>query len=501
MKTKDDTLNKEENQGGRVPSFFISLLPVIFLIGALTATVILFGDQATSGPVQAALILTAVFAAVFALTHGHTWHELEEKVMETLGDVMKPVLILLLIGALIGVWILSGIVPSIIVWGLKLLNPSVFLFTACVISAIVSLATGSSWSTAGTIGVALVGIGQAMDINMGMTAGAIISGAYFGDKLSPFSETTNLASSMAGTDLFVHIRHMLHTTTPALVITLIIFLFLGFFGSHASYDTTRIDTITGAVNKMFNTGIYMLIPPVITIGIMARKVPAIPAIVLGIILGVIFAILFQTEVFVPAGAKENLNSGVMKIKICLLTAADGFKSTTGIKEVDSLLNKGGMSAMLNTIWLIISAMFFAGIMDGSGMMGSIASGILKGVRGSGNLIAATIGTAITTNILASEQYLSIVITGRMYREAYQQQGLKSKNLSRALEDGGTITSPLVPWNTCGAFMSSTLGVPTFAYLPYAFLNILTPLISLIYGYTGITIEKEGAGDSLPDGGA
>lgn len=458
-------------------------------MAALTATVILFGDEATSGPVQASLILTATFAAVFALTHGHSWKDLEEHIIDTLGDVMKPVLILLLIGALIGVWILSGIVPSIIVWGLKLLSPSIFLFTACVISAIVSLATGSSWSTAGTIGVALIGIGQAMDINMGMTAGAIISGAYFGDKLSPFSETTNLASSMAGSDLFEHIKHMLYTTTPALVITLILFLILGFAVSHGTYDSARINLITGAINKMFNTSIYMLVPPVITIGIMAKRVPAIPAIILGIILGVVFAIIFQPEVFSAIGSKQQLNSSVVKLKTCLQTAAGGFKSSTGIKEVDNLLNKGGMSAMLNTIWLIISAMFFAGIMDGSGMMGSIAEGILKGVHGTGNLIAATLGTAIMTNILASEQYLSIVITGRMYREAYRQQGLKKKNLSRALEDGGTITSPLVPWNTCGAFMSSTLGVSTFSYLPYAFLNLLTPLVSLVYGYTGFTIEK------------
>ena len=234
----------------------------------------------------------------------------------------------------------------------------------------------------------------------------------------------------------------------------------------------------------------MLIPPVLTIGIMVKRVPAIPAIFFGIILGVIFALIFQSGIMAEGTQTQQLSPAFVKLKTCLQTAATGFKSSTSIKEVDNLLNKGGMAAMLNTIWLIISAMFFAGIMDGSGMMGSIAGGILKGVRGTGNLIAATLGTALLTNILASEQYLSIVITGRMYREAYEQQNLKSKNLSRALEDGGTITSPLVPWNTCGAFMASTLGVSTLSYLPYAFLNILTPLVSLIYGYTGFTIDKK-----------
>jgi len=469
-------------------------MPVLFLVVALITTVVLFGDEATGGPVQASLILAAAFAAVFALTHGHSWKELEDHVIETLGDVMKPVLILLFIGALIGIWILSGIVPAIIVWGLKLLSPSIFLFTACVIAAIVSLATGSSWSTAGTIGVALIGIGQAMGIDLGMTAGAIISGAYFGDKLSPFSETTNLASSMAGSDLFEHIKHMLYTTTPALVITLILFLIIGFFGDYGAYDAGRIEIITGAIKARFNTDIYMLIPPVLTIGIMVKRVPAIPAILFGIIIGVIFALIFQSGIMAEGSHSQQLSPALIKLKTCLQTAASGFKSSTSIKEVDNLLNKGGMAAMLNTIWLIISAMFFAGIMDGSGMMGSIAEGILKGVRGTGNLIAATLGTALLTNILASEQYLSIVITGRMYREAYQQQNLKNKNLSRALEDGGTITSPLVPWNTCGAFMASTLGVPTFSYLPYAFLNILTPLVSLVYGYTGFTIEKNDTED-------
>jgi NhaC family Na+:H+ antiporter len=473
---------------GRKPSLVVSLIPVIFLIATLTITVIIFGDKATSGPVQSVLMLAAAFAAVFALTHGIKWHDLEEHVLGTMADVMQPILILLLIGALIGVWILSGIVPAIIVWGLKLLSPSIFLFTACIISSVVSMATGSSWSTAGTIGVALVGIGQAMDMNLGMTAGAIVSGAYFGDKLSPFSETTNLAASMAETPLFVHIRHMIWTTTPALIIALILYLILGFTQSHASYTPEKIKIITDIINSKFDTSVYMLLPPVITIGIMVKRFPAIPSIIIGIALGIIFALIFQPQVVSEMAGKSDLPIGMASLKTCLDTAATGFRSSTGMEIVDNLLNKGGMAAMLNTIWLILSAMFFAGVMDGSGMMGSIADGILKGIRGSGNLVAATLGTAVLVNILAAEQYLSIVITGRMYKEAYDKQGLHRKNLSRALEDAGTLTSPLVPWNTCGAFMATTLGVATYLYLPFAFLNIITPLVSLVYAYTGFTIE-------------
>lgn len=436
------------------------------------------------------LILAGTFAALFAITHGHTWEELEKSILSTMADVMQPVLILLLIGALIGIWILSGIVPSIIVWGLQIMSPSLFLFAASLISAIVSVATGSSWSTAGTIGVALIGIGQAMDVHLGMTAGAIISGAYFGDKLSPFSETTNLASSMAGTELFTHIRHMLYTTTPAMVISLGLYLLIGFTQDYSNFNPERIAVITNAINSTFDTSWYMLIPPAITITIMTRKYPAIPSILTGIFLGMLFAVLYQPDIIRGSCNDGGGNYFMAAVESGLQTAATGYSSNTGIKEVDALLSKGGMSGMLNTIWLILSAMFFTGVMDASGMLQRIAGAILQSVRGTGNLIAATLGTNILTNIVAAEQYLSIVITGRMYRDAYAAKGLHSKNLSRALEDAGTLTSPLVPWNTCGSFMASTLGVATFAYLPFAFLNLITPFISLIYGYTGYTIEYE-----------
>lgn len=483
-------MNKPDHATSRAtdPDLPSSLASVGFLVIALSVTVFLFGADSTQGPAQVSLTLSGFFAAMVAMVRGVKWERLEAGIIKSIGDVTKAVLILLLIGALIGVWILAGVVPAIIVVGLKILRPSLFLFAACVVSGIVSLATGSSWSTAGTIGVALVGIGQAAGIDGAMTAGAIISGAYFGDKISPFSETTNLASSMAGSDLFDHIRHMLYTTTPAVIIALCLYLFLGLRGP-AGADTAHISLITGTINAHFNTSLFLLIPPALTIAVMVRRVPAIPAIMCGIIMGFLFWLIFQRHhLALPAGSGAADQTAHV-IRMALKTAASGYQAATGVPEVDALLSKGGMAGMLTTIWLILSAMFFAGVMEGSGMLHAIALAVLKRVRSTGNLIAATLGTCILTNILASDQYLSIVVTGRMYREVYEDRGLEMKNLSRALEDGGTLTSPLVPWNTCGSFMASSLGVATFAYLPYAFMNLITPLISALYGYTGITIAQ------------
>ncbi len=472
-----------------------ALLSVCFLILMLTMTVFIFGTDAIQGPAQVSLTISGFFAALLAMIRGSKWDELESGVIKTIGDVTRAVLILLLIGALIGVWILAGVVPTIVVWGLKILKPSFFLFAACVISGIVSLATGSSWSTAGTIGVALIGIGQAAGIDMGMTAGAIISGAYFGDKISPFSETTNLASSMAGSELFEHIRHMLFTTVPAVLIALALYLFLGMRYSGTGVNAGHIAVITDTINANFNTSLFLLIPPALTIGIMVKRVPAIPAIMMGIVLGLLFALAFQRHNIQGPPERTVLTYITNAAGIALKTAASGYHSATGVREVDDLLSKGGMAGMLNTIWLILSAMFFAGVMEGSGMLHAIALAVLRRVRSTGNLILATLGTCLLTNILASDQYLSIVITGRMYKEVYENRNLHMKNLSRALEDAGTLTSPLVPWNTCGSFMASSLGVATFAYLPFAFMNLITPLISMLYGYTGFTIARAVTGDN------
>lgn len=475
-------------------SFWFAFTPVLCLIILLVGSVWIFGDDATGGPSQVALMLAGFIAAGFALASGSTWSGLERQILLSTGYVTQAILILLLVGGLIGTWILGGIVPTLIVWGLRLLSPEFFLAAAVVISALVSLATGSSWSTAGTLGLALIGIGNTMQIDPAMSAGAVISGAYFGDKMSPFSETTNLASSMVGVDLFVHIRHMLYTTVPGIVITILIFFVIGIVGDTASgYDPGRIEAVISGIHVIFDTSPVMLLPPLILFVLVARRMPAIPALMAGMLLGILFAILFQ-----PAAIEAFSKSGASGAAISFLeqatraaghAAATGYVAQTGVEEVDALLSRGGMSSMLTTIWLILSAMFFSGIMEGSGFLQRIAAGILHFARGSGNLIAASLGTSFFLNFTASDQYLSLVVTGRMYKDAFTREGLEHKNLSRALEDSGTLTSALVPWNTCGAFMASTLGVSTLAYLPYAFLNWMVPLISLAYGYIGYSITR------------
>lgn len=472
----------------RAPGTFESLIPVICLVILLIFCVDIFGDAVASGPNQITLMLAGAIAGIFALLQGCTWHELETGILKNINVSMQALLILIIIGGLIGAWILGGIVPTLVVWGLKLLSPTFFLFATCVICSIVSLATGSSWSTAGTVGLALIAIGHTMGINMGMTAGAIISGAYFGDKMSPLSETTNLAPAMAGTDLFTHVRHMIYTTGPSLVIALIGFLILGFTIDTSHFSSDKIIEVTNAINSKYDTSLYILIPPVLVIFMVVKRFPALPALVVGIFLGVLFAFLFQPQVVHEfSGIKDNYLLAAYKASFN--SVATGFSLTTGVPEVDSLLSRGGMTSMLSTVWLVLAAMTFGGIMEASGMLNKLAEGVLKLAKGTGNLIAATIGTCGFMNLTASDQYLTLVITGRMYKEAYEKAELHPKNLSRALEDAGTLTSPLVPWNTCGAFMAGTLGVATLAYLPFCFLNLINPIVSVIYGYTGYTIDK------------
>jgi NhaC family Na+:H+ antiporter len=471
----------------RTPGLVESLIPVLFLIGILIVVVRVYGDAVSGGPNQVALMLSAVVATLFALSQGCSWQKLQDAILHNIHAAMQAMLILLLIGALIGTWILGGVVPTLVVWGLKLLSPSIFLFTACAICALVSMATGSSWSTAGTVGLALIGVGHTMGISMGLAAGAVISGAYFGDKMSPLSDTTNLAPAMAGTDLFTHVKHMVFTTGPSMIITLVIFFVLGFTMDSSAFDPERINSVISTIESKFDTSLVMLLPMVLVIGMVVKKVPALPAVFLGAVAGTVFAVIFQPAVVVEfAGGDLDYLTAAFKASVTAM--ASGYVSTTGT-AVDTLLSRGGMASILPTLWLIMSAMMFGGVMQGSGMLYRIAEAIVGLAKKTGHLIATTIGTATFMNLTASDQYLSIVITGRMYKEAYEKAGLHPKNLSRALEDAGTLTSPLVPWNTCGQFMSSTLGVATLTYLPYCFLNLINPFVSILLGYTGWTIAK------------
>ena len=421
------------------------------------------------------LVLGSIFASSIAIIRlGFTWKELEEGILDTINNTMQAILILLIVGMLIGTWIISGIVPSMIYWGLNILSPGIFLVATTVICSIVSISTGSSWTTAGTIGIALLGIGSALGIPKEVIAGAIISGAYFGDKMSPLSDTTNLAPAMAGSNLFDHIKHMLYSTVPAMAISLVIYAFLGMKYAGHAINTSQISQIQNALASSYNTlSPLLLLVPVIVIVLVILKVPAIPGLIIGTILGGLVAIFFQ------GASLQNV----------LEVAKVGYTSNSGMLFVDELLTRGGLNSMLDTVSLMLCALTLGGILEKTGMLEALARFILRFAKGTFGLVAATIFTCIGTNIAVADQYLAIVIPGSMYKEAFKKQGLDPKNLSRTLEDSATITSPLIPWNTCGAYMSATLAVNSFAFLPFAFFNIICPIVSLTLAATGIGIAK------------
>ncbi len=469
------------------PNLWESLVPVLFLIVMLAASVVFFKDNSSYGPNQIALILSAAVAALLGLRHGYTWKEIEEGIVHGISLSTGALLILLVVGSLIGTWILAGVVPTMIYYGLLILHPTIFYAASCVICALVAVSTGSSWTTASTVGIALVGIATALDMNVGIAAGAIISGSYFGDKLSPLSDTTNLAPAMAGTDLFTHIRHMLWTTVPSLGIALIAFTLIGFFSE--ARGEADLHAFTQALNEGFVIGPHLLIPPCVVLFLVIKKMPAFPALLIGALTGGIFAVIFQQNSVLAYVGESDLPKFFILMKGFWTAMFTSYQASTSNEALNELLSRGGMDSMLNTVWLILSAMTFGAVMETTKMLERIASSILSMAHSTGSLILATLTTSIGMNIIASDQYIAIVIPGRMFRAEFEHRKLHPKNLSRCLEDAGTLTSPLVPWNTCGAFMATSLGVPTLAYLPYCFFNLMNPVISAIYGFTGFSIEK------------
>ncbi|WP_425449146.1 Na+/H+ antiporter NhaC [Dethiothermospora halolimnae] len=458
----------DENHIHSGVSFGQAMIPIIFLIIAL-----FFGINQYGAKPHIPILASAVVAGLVGLKAGFSWNDMEESIIDTIKVSMQAVLILMVIGMLIGTWILSGTVPTMIFYGLQIIAPEIFLIAATLICALVSISTGSSWTTTGTVGIALIGIGEGLGIPLPIVAGAIISGAYFGDKMSPLSDSTNLSPAMAGAELFDHIRHMFYTTIPSLVISLIIYGIIGLKYGSREISTETITPILNGLSMEFNITPLLLIPPLLVILLVIFKVPALPGLIGGVFLGGVFSVIFQ-----GVGAKEIIQA-----------AHYGFVSKTGVESVDTLLTGGGLDSMMSTVSLILCAMTFGGIMEKTGMLKAISAKILSFANSTGSLVLSTILTAIAANLVAGDQYLSIVLTGRMYKDVYDERGLHPKNLSRVLEDAGTLSSPLIPWNTCGAFMHKTLGVHPFAFAPYAFLNILNPLISLFYGYTGITMVK------------
>lgn len=471
------------------PSLGLSLTPIIFLIFLLIINVIIYKDNASYGPNQIALLLGAFVTGILGhFILGTKYQEMEEAIISNISKSLSAMTVLLVVGTLIGSWILSGTVPAMIYYGLKILNPTIFLPVACITCAIVSLSTGSSWSTTGTIGIALIGIGKTMGIYEGAVAGAVISGAYFGDKMSPLSDTTNLASAVAGTDIFSHIRHMVYTSGPAIIIALVGFTILSFFYTSSSLDVAAVNEILNVLDSNFNINIWCLLPPLLVLIMIRKKLPALPAITIGILVGFTVAIFVQGDMISKKLGAEYSFQGVYGL---LTTVSfEGFSIDTGHKLVNKLLNRGGMSGMLNTVWLIFAAMIFGGTLEATGMLNTISHSILKMVRGTGSLIGATIATCIVLNATASDQFLAIVVPGKMFKSAYDKYKLHPKNLSRALEDAGTVTSVLIPWNSGGAYNASVLGVATLTYAPFCLFNILSPLVSVFLGAMNMTIEKQ-----------
>ena len=456
---------------GRKIPMWQCLLTILVMLALLMWEILIAKDE--EGHI--ALILAACFAAVIAIANGWKWNFLEQGILAAINRSMQAMLILMIVGLMIGAWIAGGVVPSLIYYGLMVLKPSIFLFAGCLLCSIVSLATGSSWSTAGTIGIALIGVGMGLGIDPALTAGAVVSGAYFGDKMSPLSDTTNLAPAIAGSTLFDHVRHMIWTVTPSLGVALIVYLILG-IKTGGSADMTYVSELMSGIKTEFDVGLIYLIPPVFVIACVALKLPALPSLMGGVLLGVGCMALQGTTP--PDAWMRIINYG--------------YESTNTNPDLATLLSGGGMQNMMWTISLIMSAMIFGGIVDCTGMMGTMAGALLSVAKGTGGLVAITIFSCIFVNVICCDQYLAIILPGRMYKEAFEDRRLKPKNLSRCLEDAGTVTSNLVPWNTCGATMATFLGVSQWGaggYAPFAILCWLNPIVSIFYGFTGISMEK------------
>ena len=465
--------------GKKIP-MWQCLLVMVVLIALIFWGVMIDTD---AGEAHVSLIFAGAFAAIVAMLNGWKWSYMEQGILAAINRTMQAILILAVVGLMLGSWMAGGVVPSMMYYGIKVIAPSIFLFTACLLCSIVSLATGSSWSTAGSMGVALIGVGTALGFPAYMTAGAVVSGAYFGDKMSPLSDTTNLAPAVAGATLFDHIKHMIWTTGPSLVIALVVYLVLGFTNSSGgAADLSTIDEILAFITDNYNVSLLCLIAPLFVIVAVALKLPALPALIGGVVLGLPF--------FPMQGNSLKSVPSILNYGVGVEIPED---ASDVIAELGSLLTSDGMQGMMWTINLILCAMVFGGIVDCTGIMGSIAGALLKLARGTrGGLVTVTIISCIIVNALCSDQYLAIILPGRMYKEAFEDLRLAPKNLSRCLEDSGTITSNFIPWNTCGATMSKFLQCPQWGkggYAPFAILNWLNPLVSIFYGFTGISMVK------------
>jgi Na+:H+ antiporter, NhaC family len=470
------------------PSYADAIIPVVTLIILIAGAVFLFGLDAVDGPMQVALILSTMVVALIILKNGHSWDEIVKSGQTALSSVTTPIFILFGIGALIGTWNMSGTIPTMVFYGIQLLHPAYFYLATLLICTAISLGTGSSWTTAGTIGVGLVGLASMVGVSPAVTAGAVISGAYVGDKISPLSETTVLTAQLAKVDIYKHIRAMLWSTVPSFLVAVIVFAILSLRQGNIIHNVDT-ESELYKLNQLFWITPLNLIPLLVLLVLSYRKVPASLAILGSALLAGLMAIILQPQAVQRVVSDSTLPRSLVYIKGIWSVLATGYRVNTGVAELDNLLSRGGMGSMLKTLWIIIGAVTFGTLLEEFSLLTKLINPILERAKTTGRLIAAVVATALGLNIIAADQYIALVLPTRLYRLEFEKRGLKAQNLSRACADAGTVTSPLVPWNSCGAYMSAALGVPTIMYLPFCIFNITAPFMSLLLGFTGFKIER------------
>lgn len=475
--------NESRTRSPRPLSLAEAALPIAALVILVGLSFFLFGDEGAKGPNQVALVMAALVALIIGRRAGHTLDDLREAAIASVGSGIGAIFILFAVGALTGTWAMCGTLMTMVYYGLKLLNPNYFFMTAALLCAVVSLSIGSSWTVVGTIGIGLIGIAVNMELSPAITAGAVISGSYFGDKSSPLSDTANLAAAVAGADLYRHLRETLWTSAPTLAVTLAIFWWLGEPGDFDASAKMEMIRTTFGVSPVF------FLPLLVVVGLALMKIPPFTTIMTGALAGALLAVVMAPQRVIAFAAAPDLPAPLALLKGAWLAIAGGYTSTTGYAVIDQLASRGGMESMLNTVWLIIAALAFGGVVEKAGVIERLVAPLLAAVRSTGSLVATLIGSTVATNIVAADQYIAIMLPGRMFKSGFEGRELAPVVLSRALGDSATVTSALVPWNSCGAYMAATLGVATLSYAPFTFFNLMIPLVSILYAFAGIRMLK------------
>jgi len=472
----------------RPPSILDAMIPLGFMIVLLTLSIVIFGIDAAAGPLQVALLMSAVVGAVVAHKNGHTWEKLGEEIVKGISLAMSAILILLMVGALIGVWNMSGTIATVVYYGVKYIDPSWFYFAAALLTGLIGIVTGSSWTTAATIGVAFVGMANAIGASSAITAGAVISGAYFGDKMTPLSETTILTPQIVGSNVYAHIRSMAKATVPAYLLSLVMFFLIGWLNETPIPPVDTAEALA-ALESVYNISLWTLLPIAVLLLLGLRKYPAFLSILIGTLAGALVAVVLQPQVVIDFAYDANLVAPMIMLKGVWLVMANGFVLSSGVPEIDKLFSGGGMSSMLSTVWLILGAMSFGAVMDFGGFNAALITPIISRVKSVGGTIATVMLTSLGLNIVGGDQYIAIVLPARMFLVEFRKRGLHPETLATAVENSGTVTSALIPWNSCGAYMSAALGVSTFVYFPYCFFNIINFILGMVYGFIGINVQR------------